>query len=109
MTRCEEIRPDQRLQQRPHMAPFTLPERTRVEVIPNLVDVHGICSVSDTGEPPPDGPYAIYAGKLAFSKGSAKLIPVLERAGLTSPLIVVGGGPERGRIEADASRAPDSG
>ena len=80
-------------------------ERTRVEVIPNPVDVDGIRSASDAGEPPLDGPYAIYAGKLAFNKGSTKLIPVLERAGLTWPLIVVGDGPERGRIEAAARRA----
>ncbi len=79
-------------------------ERTRLEVIPNPVDVEGIRSVSDVGPPPLDGPYAIYVGKLAFNKGSTKLIPALERAGLRWPLIVVGDGPERGRIEAAARR-----
>ena len=80
-------------------------ERTRLEVIPNPVDVEGIRSVVDAGAPPLVGPYAIYAGKLARNKGSAKLIPALERAGLRWPLIVVGDGPERGRIEADARRS----
>ena len=79
-------------------------ERTRVEVIPNPVDVAGIRAVSDVGAPPLDGPYAVYAGKLAINKGSAKLIPTLERAGLRWPLVVVGDGPERGRVEAAARR-----
>ena len=79
-------------------------EGTRMVVIPNPVDVEGIRSVSDAAAPPLDGPYAIYAGKLALNKGSTKLIPTLERAGVRWPLIVVGDGPERGRIEAAARR-----
>ena len=78
--------------------------RTRVEVIPNPVDVEGIRSVSEVGPPLLDGPYAVYAGKLALNKGSTKLIPALERAGVRWPLVVVGDGPERARIEADARR-----
>ena len=77
-------------------------EHTRLEVIPNPVDVSGIRTVAETGGRPLNGPYAIFVGKLALNKGSTKLIPAVERAGLPWPLVVIGDGPERGRLEGQA-------
>ncbi len=49
------------------------------------------------------GPYAVYVGKLEPNKGVAKLLAAIERAQLDWPLVVVGDGSERPRLEA-ASR-----
>ncbi len=76
---------------------------TRVEVIPNPVDLEGIRAQAK-GEAPLPGPYAVYVGKLAPNKGSSKLIAAVERAGLTWPVVVVGDGPQRPLMERLARR-----
>jgi glycosyltransferase involved in cell wall biosynthesis len=48
-----------------------------------------------------DHPYALYLGKLAQNKGTQYLVDVLERSNLDWPLIVIGDGPDRGRLEGD--------
>ena len=77
---------------------------TRIEVIPNPVDVEGI-RASATAAPPLSEPYAVYVGKLAPNKGVTKLIPAMVRAGLRWPLVIVGDGPQRAEVAADAARS----
>ena len=50
-------------------------------------------------------PYAIFVGKLEPNKGVARLITAIERADLDWPLVIVGDGSERGRLEAASRRA----
>jgi glycosyltransferase involved in cell wall biosynthesis len=77
--------------------------RTRIELIPNPVDVQRIRSAAQTVAPDDiRRPYAIYIGKLAPNKGSHKLIPAIDAAGLTWPVVVVGDGPGRDEAEAAA-------
>jgi glycosyltransferase involved in cell wall biosynthesis len=73
--------------------------RTRIETIPNGVDVAAV-RAAVKGSPSPIGhPYALFVGKLAKNKGADLLVDVAERADLQMPLVVVGDGPERATIE----------
>jgi len=75
----------------------------RVEVIPNPVDLATL-ERARRSEPPSAvaRPYAIYVGKLAPNKGVAHLIPAAVAAKLPWPLVVVGDGPDRAALEAQA-------
>jgi glycosyltransferase involved in cell wall biosynthesis len=78
---------------------------TRIEVIPNAVNVAAIRDVARV--PPRDAHlaeqlYALYVGKLAPNKGTSHLVDVVVRADLDWPLIVVGDGPDRSALEAAA-------
>jgi glycosyltransferase involved in cell wall biosynthesis len=75
--------------------------RTPLYTIPNPVDMAALESAR-TAEPPMQDPYILYAGKLAANKGVQYLLPAIQRAGLGLPLVVVGDGPERERLAADA-------
>jgi glycosyltransferase involved in cell wall biosynthesis len=79
--------------------------RTRIETIPNPVDIGRLRSRAAATAPPIAGPYALYLGKLAPNKGTSHLVDVVERAGLDWPLVIVGDGPERTTL---ASRAAAS-
>lgn len=72
----------------------------RVEHIPNPVDVSGIQVEAAARRPPIDGPYALYAGKLEMNKGACKLLPALAAADVDLPLVIVGDGGLRQRLEA---------
>ena len=85
---------------------------TRLEVIPNPVDVAALRAAvapevrdrspqaaADGGEP-----YALYLGKLAPNKGTQYLVDVVTLAGLDWKLIVAGDGPDRPIVE-QAARA----
>ena len=76
---------------------------TRIEVIPNPVDVAALRARAAVAAPLVEGPYALYLGKLAPNKGTSHLVRVIERAELDWPLVIAGDGPERHSIE-DASR-----
>lgn len=78
---------------------------TRVEQIHNPVDVAGIRLQASALASPFDGPYALYVGKLEPNKGVRHLVPAVTRAQLPWPLVVVGDGSERSRIDADAAAA----
>ena len=78
---------------------------TRMEIIPNPVDVNGLIERAGAMTAPIDEPYALYVGKLAPNKGTSHLVPVLERSGLDWPLIIAGDGPDRAVIEAAAARS----
>jgi glycogen synthase len=76
--------------------------KTRVEIIPNPVDVQRLRGAAQTLPPNVPRPYAVYIGKLAPNKGSHKLVPAIVRANLAWPVIVIGDGPDRAEVEAAA-------
>ncbi len=78
---------------------------TRLEIIPNPVDVPALRARAASSPPPVQGPYALYLGKLAPNKGTSSLVEVVERARLDWPLVIVGDGPDRAAIEAQAKRS----
>lgn len=79
--------------------------RTRLEIIPNPVDVAGLRRDAASGSPPLKGPYAVFVGKLETNKGVDGLLPAVERARLPWPLVVVGDGARRAALEAEARSA----
>ena len=78
---------------------------TRLETIPNPIDVSAVRDQAAKRPAPMDGPYALYVGKLEPNKGVARLIPAFERAGLDWPLVIVGDGRERAGLEAAGRRS----
>ncbi|MEN3339813.1 MAG: hypothetical protein V7647_3489 [Acidobacteriota bacterium] len=78
---------------------------TRLEIIPNPVDVTSLRAAGAASAAPMQGPYALYVGKLAPNKGTRHLVPVIERAGLDWPLVIAGTGPEQQAIAAAAARS----
>jgi glycogen synthase len=78
---------------------------SRIEMIPNPVDISGIRAQANRLPRPIPEPYAIYVGKLEPNKGAGKLIAALDRARLDWPLVVVGDGSERQRLEETARRS----
>ena len=77
---------------------------TRIETIPNPVNIADVRRRAAASRRPMSEPYALYLGKLALNKGTTHLIDVVERAQLDWPLIVVGDGPERTLLEAQSAR-----
>jgi glycosyltransferase involved in cell wall biosynthesis len=75
----------------------------RIEVIPNPIDL-GALDEAERSSPPDDiaRPYAIYVGKLAPNKGVAHLVKAAVDARLEWPLVVVGEGPSREAVAAEA-------
>jgi glycogen(starch) synthase len=78
---------------------------TRMEIIPNPVDVERLRSQAAATTTPRQGPYALYLGKLAPNKGTSHLIRVANGADLPWPLVVAGDGPERAVLEMEARRS----
>jgi glycogen(starch) synthase len=78
---------------------------TRLEIIPNPVDVRSLRATGAASEAPMDGPYALYVGKLAPNKGTIHLVPAVEKAALDWPLVIAGTGPEHAVIAAAAARS----
>jgi glycogen synthase len=74
----------------------------RLEVIPNPVNIAALDEAARGTTPPVDGNYAVFIGKLEINKGVQHLLPAIEQAGLPWPLIVVGDGAERARLESQA-------
>jgi glycogen(starch) synthase len=77
-------------------------EPARVHTIPNPVDMAALDQVFMQSTPPAHGPYVLYAGKLATNKGVQFLLPALARARISWPLVIVGDGPLRASLEAQA-------
>ena len=75
---------------------------TRLERIPNPVDIGAIRLAAEASTAPLTGRYVLYCGKLEINKGADLLVPVAKAAKLSCPLVIVGDGKLRGRIEADA-------
>jgi glycosyltransferase involved in cell wall biosynthesis len=78
---------------------------TRIETIPNAVDVPAVRAATEAAPRPMPAAYALFVGKLARNKGAGSLVDVVTRARLEMPLVIVGDGPERMRIERDAASA----
>jgi glycosyltransferase involved in cell wall biosynthesis len=78
---------------------------TRIEVIPNAVNIAHARAVAEGSPRPMEGPYALFVGKLASNKGVAALVDVLERARIDMPLVVAGDGPDREALVEAAGRA----
>jgi glycosyltransferase involved in cell wall biosynthesis len=77
---------------------------TRIETIPNAVDIASVRATAEATSPPMEGPYAVFVGKLAHNKGVGLLVPAVERARLDMPLVVIGDGPERRSLAETAAR-----
>ena len=78
---------------------------TSLYTIPNPVDMTALAAAYDQAAPPLDQPYVLYAGKLAINKGVQYLIEAFRQAELRYPLVVIGDGPLRATLEADARAA----
>ncbi|MEO8071423.1 MAG: glycosyltransferase family 4 protein [Acidobacteriota bacterium] len=78
---------------------------TSVYTIPNAVDMSALEAVYHDTTRPTGDEYVLYAGKLAPNKGVQFLLPAMQRAGLRGPLVVVGDGPLRESMEAQARKA----
>jgi glycogen(starch) synthase len=83
--------------------------QTRIEVIPNAVDVRALRVLpgigdqgSGIGRSGITRPYALYLGKLAPNKGTSYLVDVVRQADLDWPLLVAGDGPDRAGLERAA-------
>jgi glycogen synthase len=77
---------------------------TPLYTIPNPVDMAALDEVRATAPRLLEGPYVLYAGKLATNKGVQFLPAALDGAGIRWPLVVAGDGPLRGPLEADARK-----
>ena len=77
----------------------------RVVTIPNPVDVAAIRAEADRRSAPLAAPYALYVGKLEPNKGVSKLLYATATAQLDVPLVIVGDGSERSRLERAARTA----
>jgi glycosyltransferase involved in cell wall biosynthesis len=78
---------------------------TRLEIIPNPVNVSALRTAGSASGAPLQGPYALYIGKLAPNKGTRHLVPTIVKAGLDWPLVIAGTGPDREAIAAAAARS----
>jgi glycosyltransferase involved in cell wall biosynthesis len=78
---------------------------TRMEIIPNAVDINALRAEAAASKRPLDGPYALYLGKLAPNKGTERLVEIVERAGLDWPLVIAGDGPDRPALAEAAQRS----
>jgi glycogen synthase len=81
--------------------------RTRIEVIPNAVDVEALRASArrDARGARRDentDPFALYLGKLAPNKGTSHLVELVQQADLDWPLVVAGDGPDRDGLERAA-------
>jgi glycosyltransferase involved in cell wall biosynthesis len=73
---------------------------TPIVTIPNPVDMTALDAAYRSSVPLLDGPYVLYAGKLATNTGVQYLLSSVEGLGL--PVVVVGDGPARQAMEAEA-------
>ena len=78
---------------------------TRIERIPNPVDIGAIQVAGQDAPAPLAGSYVLYCGKLEINKGADLLIRVAKAARLTCPLVIVGDGRLRAAIENEARDA----
>jgi glycosyltransferase involved in cell wall biosynthesis len=78
---------------------------TRIETIPNAVDITAIRTAAQSTIRPMEHPYALFVGKLARNKGVDSIIEIASRAHLDMPLVVIGDGAGRSALAEAAARA----
>ncbi len=78
---------------------------TRVEQIPNPVDLGAVERQGVSAAAAAHEPYLLYCGKLEVNKGADLLVRVARDAGCRLPLVVVGEGRLRQRLESEAREA----
>jgi glycosyltransferase involved in cell wall biosynthesis len=76
-----------------------------IVTIPNPVNITDLRARAAASNTKPEGPYALYVGKLAPNKGTSHLVQVVEEAGLDWPLAIAGDGPDRAALEASVRRS----
>lgn len=76
---------------------------SKIDVIPNAVDITDLRARASSSTPPLPAAYALYLGKLAPNKGTEHLVRVAEQAGLDWPLLIAGDGPDRAVLESAAA------
>jgi glycogen(starch) synthase len=76
---------------------------TPLYTIPNPVDMTHLDEIHAGAAAPMEGPYVLYAGKLAVNKGVQFLLDAYSKAGLTWPLVIAGDGPLRASVETGAA------
>jgi len=76
----------------------------RLAVVPNAVDVAALRREALAGPRPMDRPYVVFAGKLEANKGVQFLLGAVRDAPLPGPLVAVGDGTWRSRLEDEARR-----
>jgi len=79
-------------------------DATRLHVIPNPVNIQSLRRRASAPRPLAE-PYALYVGKLAVNKGTDLLVEVIQQADLDWPLVIIGDGPDRPKIEAAARKS----
>jgi glycosyltransferase involved in cell wall biosynthesis len=79
-------------------------DTARLHVVHNAVDVNSLRRAAAATVRPLDRPYAVFVGKLETNKGVQHLLPAVREAKLPGPLVVVGDGSWRGRLEDEARR-----
>jgi glycogen(starch) synthase len=78
---------------------------SRIDTIPNGVDVPGVRAAADATARPLSERYALFVGKLAKNKGAHALVEVAAQARLEMPLVIIGDGAERRSVEQAAAAA----
>jgi glycogen synthase len=73
--------------------------KTRLEIIPNPVNMSELAPRPASNDV---APHVLYAGKLAINKGVQFLLPALDAAKISWPLVVIGDGPLRADLDAEA-------
>jgi len=76
--------------------------QTRLEIIPNPVNVAALREAARRTAQPDSSPYALYLGKLAPNKGTQFLVEVVTKASLDWKLVVAGEGPDRVWLQQQA-------
>jgi glycosyltransferase involved in cell wall biosynthesis len=87
------------IERAPELSPAT------IHTIPNPVDMTALDAAYASSPRLLDGPYVLYAGKIAPNKGTQFLVQAVVDAGIHWPIVVVGDGPDRGALEASARAA----
>jgi glycosyltransferase involved in cell wall biosynthesis len=77
---------------------------TPLFTIPHAVDMAALDDVHAHAPKPLEGPYVLYAGKLAINKGVQFLLDAYSTASVAWPLVIVGDGPLQGQLEAEGRR-----
>ncbi len=74
--------------------------------IPNLVDLPSVDKALAGAWPlqdiSPECDFALFVGKWDTNKGAAMLPEAVQRSGISMPVVLIGDGPLKGKIEADA-------